>query len=64
MRKQLFKEEPQQRALPLDDDSSSLKCEDEYMMPEEYGDAIAYLRGVRAESNKLPHHVKSSALTR
>jgi hypothetical protein len=38
------------RALPIDDEGTS-----EYEMPDEYNDALAYLRGVRQESNLTPH---------
>lgn len=40
------------RALPIDDESS---LNEDYDMPEEYGDAIAYLRGVRTESSATPN---------
>ena len=38
------------RALPLDEESS-----EGYEMPEEYGQALAYLKGVRSESQATPH---------
>jgi len=37
-------------ALPLDEESS-----EGYEMPEGYGMALAYLRGVRTESQATPH---------
>jgi hypothetical protein len=40
------------RALPIDDEEGEgMEVEeDSYEMPPEYGDALAYLRGVRSES--------------
>lgn len=38
------------RALPLDEESS-----EGYEMPEDYGQALAYLKGVRSESQATPH---------
>ena len=47
-----FKDELQpSRALPIDEDDQT----SEYEMPDEYGEALAYLRGVRCESNQTPH---------
>jgi hypothetical protein len=37
------------RALPIDEDP--LSQDDEYAMPEDYKDALSYLKGVRNEQN-------------
>jgi hypothetical protein len=46
-------------ALPLEDNES---LSDEYEHPEGYEEALAYLKGVRTESQVTPHMVKSKNL--
>lgn len=57
-RRPLFDELQPNRALPLDDQSEM----DDYEMPDEYGDALAYLRGVRTESSLTPNIFMSKNL--
>ncbi len=45
----MSKNSPPQPALPIDDDMS-----EGYEMPEDYGQALAYLKGVRSESQATP----------
>ena len=46
-------------ALPLEDNEI---LSDEYEHPEGYDEALAYLKGVRTESQVTPHMIKSKNL--
>ncbi len=43
-------------ALPIDDNES---LSDDYELPEGYQEALAYIKGVRLQSQMTPHLVKS-----